>query len=679
MSPPFWTNRILSYWTPYDTDRLIEYIERIHPEVLQIGHFGPLFFSVCSSDRWNYFGVPAPGMHEGIQWWKTFVSRVQQLDIKVVGLISLCFHFGDHAANDGWFHFWNDLWDETMLGPRPCDDPLDLLQRNEDGTHRYTDRGPEVRNQYAACLNNPYWVETLRRMVRHAVQEIGLDGFNTVYNYVMGCCCAYCQAGFRAHLKQRYTPSELRTFGIEDIDTHTFPRIPSHYEAGKDGPLELEGVKFTNLSLKRAYDHLFTEYGRRLKPDLITATWYHMSGDDTFGQLSNDERSALPPDLWGKDESYFWYCISRQDTTRLTDGYTGDATLEAGYFRAAGRGKPFIPNKYDDRRYPLAVAESVASGGAAIAWHWDTSKAHPPEVMEPYLDTVGGYFRFVERHTGLYHPVASYADTALVFSRTSVHLGYPLFARTMRRLSRRLVDGHVLFDVVIDDRMDSQALQKYTTLIFPDVRYISDERLEGVRAFLNTGGCVILTESSFRYDDRGGERPDASLDDLLPDDPEQNPFYVRSYGTGTVIYIPQVPRDERVFTNPSRLAGPPVGSDPFGETFLQHVRGHSAFLAADAPWTAVFHAYIQHAPYRLILHVVNYDRDETVQEYVPVATGEMTVQLRLPEGTRVGRISWTTPEAEHDALLHMTPDNGRISFRLPSVRVYGIAVIDMTP
>jgi hypothetical protein len=678
MSPPFWTNRILSYWTPYDTDHLLEYIERIRPEVLQIGHFGPLFFSMCATDRWHYFGVPVPGMHEGIAWWKTFVAGVHQLGIKVVGLFSLCFHFGDHTANDGWFRFWNDLWDEALLGPRPCADPLDLLQRHEDGTYKYIARGPEIRNQYSACLNNPYWIETLKRMVRHGIQEIGLDGFNTVYNYVMGCCCAYCQAELRAYLKQRYTVSHLRAFGIDDIDTHTFPRIASHYEAGKDGPLDLACVKFTNLSLKRAYDDLFIAYGRRLKPDLIAATWYHMSGDDTFGQLVNDERSALPPDLWGKEESYFWYCISRQDTTRLADGYAGDATLEAGYLRAAGRGRPFIANKYDDKRYPLSVAESVASGGAAIDWHWDTSKAHPPEAMKPYLDTLGGYFRFVERHAALYHPAASYADTALVFSRTSVHLGYPLFARTMRRLGRRLADGHVLFDVAIDDQTDDRAMQKYRTIIFPDIRHISDGQLGRVRAFLKAGGCAILTESSFRYDDRGRPRPRHALADLLPADPGQTDVYVRPYGAGSVVYIAQVPRDERVLTNPSRLAGPPVGEDAFGRTFLRHVAAHSTLLAAEAPWTVIFHAYLQHTPYRLILHAVNYDRDETAETYCPVATGEMAIHLRLPHGAQASRVQWITPEEEHAILLEMTQTADRVSFRLPSIQVYGIAVIDMT-
>ncbi len=367
MNSKFWANRILSYWTPFDIDHLLDYIGRLRPQVLQIGHFGPLFFSMCHTEHWNYFGLPVRGIREGIAWWREFVAQVHDLNVQVVGLISLGFFFGDHTKNAGWFAFWNDLWDDDLLGPRPCADPMDLLQRNGDGTCRYADRGGEIKIQYSACLNNPHWIETLKRMVSHAIQEIGLDGFNTVCNYVGGCCCPHCQEGLRAHLRERCSPSSLQRFGIEDLDTHPFLQIPFHYRAGTDGPFELECVKFTHLSLKRTYDRIFIEYGRSLRPDLIAATWYHQSGDETFGQLGNDERSSLPSQLWARDEDYLWYCLGRQEHTRLQEGHLGDVALEAKYLRAAGRGRPFIPNRYDHRRLWRSAPPSITLSSPKLA------------------------------------------------------------------------------------------------------------------------------------------------------------------------------------------------------------------------------------------------------------------------------------------------------------------------
>ena len=685
MKSKFWANRILSYWTPCypafhpGTEYLnLEYIEKIRPQVLQIGHFGPLFFSMCHTDHWDYFGVPVRGMHEGIAWWRKFVSSVQALDIKVVGLISLSFHFGDHCNNEGWFRFWNDLWDENLLGPRPCEDPLGLLQINEDGTYKFNPRGGETQNWYSGCLNNPHWIETLKSMVRHAIQDIGLDGFNTVYNYVMGCCCSHCQAGLRKHLKERYSAAELKKFGIDDIDAHTFQKIPFHFEDSKGGPLELECVKFANLSLKRTFDQIFTDYGRSIKPDLITATWYHQSGDETFGQLGNDERSALPSELWSRDEDYLWYCLGRQEHTRMQDGHLGDVVLETKYLRAAGRGKPFIPNRYDHRRLALYIAESVASGGAAIGWHWDTSKRHPPDITEQYIDILGGYFRFVERRESLYHPVESYADTALIFSRTSVQRGYPLFGRSLKRLGRRLADGHVLFDMVLDEQIDELSCAKYKTMVFPDAKYISDHQLEWIRAYLRAGGQVVLTESSFLFDHRGNKRETSELADLIPPHQQDENLYVGRFESGRVIYIPQVPRDEISLAETSRLAGPPIGRDAFGREFLQCVRTRSNLLTTSASWTVFFHAYIQSTPARIVLHVVNYDNDETAESYAPIPTTESDFTLQVPEGSRVESMVFSTPETGEDVQLNFTQEKDDVSFCLPPISVYGLAVINLT-
>jgi hypothetical protein len=214
---------MLSYWTPYDPEHLLEHIERLEPQVLQIGHFGPLFYSMAHTESWAYFGMPVAGIDEGIAWWREFVASVQQLGISVVGLMSLGFFFGDHdeSGKGGFFKFW-----------------------------------------YNACLNNPNWIEAVKRMTTQAIEVIGLDGVNSLYNYVGGCCCEYCQEGLRGHLRERYGRFELVAMGIDDIDTHVFERIPNYCQSGEPSRLELECVKFAGLSLKSTYDEIFIEHGR---------------------------------------------------------------------------------------------------------------------------------------------------------------------------------------------------------------------------------------------------------------------------------------------------------------------------------------------------------------------------------------------------------------------------------
>jgi hypothetical protein len=629
---------MLSYWTPYDPEHLLEHIERLEPQVLQIGHFGPLFYSMAHTESWAYFGMPVAGIDEGIAWWREFVASVQQLGISVVGLMSLGFFFGDHdeSGKGGFFKFW-----------------------------------------YNACLNNPNWIEAVKRMTTQAIEVIGLDGVNSLYNYVGGCCCEYCQEGLRGHLRERYGRFELVAMGIDDIDTHVFERIPNYCQSGEPSRLELECVKFAGLSLKSTYDEIFIEHGRGLKADLICAAWLHQTGDDTFGQLGNDERSALPSRLWARDEDYLWYCVGRQEHTDFDKGYLADMTLESKYMRAAGGGMPFIPNRYDHRRLRLYAAESVASGGAAIGWHWDTSKTYSAAEMTRYTDELGGYFRFCKRHQELYREAESYADTALVFSRSSVQAGYAGFARSLKRLGRRLVDGHILFDIAIDDQLSEKHCEKYRTMVFPDARFLDDDGLEMVRSFAAAGGQVILTESAFRHAAAGIEREAAAIEDLIPTGAGAETRVV-DVGCGRAVYLPSVPRDEEEVMEGSRLSGPPVAGDAFGAEFLGYVRDYSDWLMTDAAWSTILHAFTAGSQQKLVVHLVNFGNDESSQEYRPLATEPAQIDLRLPSGAAVQRIYSTSPDGSDDEDLDFRAgESGRVRFRVPPVEVYGVAVIEL--
>ena len=676
--PPFWANRILSYWTPYDTEHLLEHIERLEPQVLQIGHFGPLFYSMAHTESWDYFGMPVAGIDEGISWWREFVASVQQRGISVVGLISLGFFFGDHGEpREGFFRFWDELWEESRLGPRPCDDCMSLVQVDEAGQRKCNPRGGETMTWYSACLNNPDWIEAVKRMTTQAIEVIGLDGVNSLYNYVGGCCCEHCQEGLRRHLRERCGRRELEAMGIDDIDAHVFERIPNYSQDGEPDPFELECLKFSSLSLKTTYDEIFVKHGRRLKPDLICAAWLHQSGDDTFGQLGNDERSALPSGVWARDEDYLWYCVGRQEHTDFDKGYLADMTLESKYMRGAGGGMPFIPNRYDHRRLRLYAAESVASGGAAIGWHWDTSKTYNASEMTSYIDELGGYYRFCKRHEELYRATESYADTALVFSRSSVQSGYARFARSLRRLGRRLADGHVLFDIAIDDQLSDERCEQYRTMVFPDARFLGDDGLAMVRAFAANGGQVISTESAFRYAATGVERKPADTEDLIPSRTGTEPRTV-DIGRGRAVYLPSVPRDEEEVMEGSKLSGPAVAGDTFGAEFLDFVGDYSDRLKTDAAWSTALHAFTAGGMQRVVLHLVNFGNDESREKYRPLATEPAQVDLRLPGAAAIQRILFTSPDGGGDEGLDFSVrEEGRVCFRVPAVEVYGVAVIEL--
>ena len=126
-------------------------------------------------------------------------------------------------------------------------------------------------------------------------------------------------------------------------------------------------LRFSQIGIKRAFDEVFIEYGRSLKPDLLVAQWNHL-GD--FGQINGDERCLLPADLWGKGEDYLWYSTGAAAYfTDLENGFLGEGTLQARYIRGAFDDKPFTLGKYESTRTRVTIAELAANGGAPMGMY----------------------------------------------------------------------------------------------------------------------------------------------------------------------------------------------------------------------------------------------------------------------------------------------------------------------
>jgi hypothetical protein len=243
------------------------------------------------------------------QWFENLNNELHKRGIKVVGHFDVEYHVtglinGPQGPREGFFKFYNELWDEKEFGPKPVKDPLELLQRKADGTPFVVElEGYSPWPLYHGCMINPHWRTVLKAFVKQGIER-GVDGFVINHFYLVGCVCQYCVRGFKDYLRQRYRPAELRrNFGIEDLDKYQFLEIIGRYQPGNMTPLRLEALRFTCISMKNGYDDVFIAYGRSLKPDLILAAWLH----GHYTPSPADERLMLPPELWAKGEDYIWY------------------------------------------------------------------------------------------------------------------------------------------------------------------------------------------------------------------------------------------------------------------------------------------------------------------------------------------------------------------------------------
>jgi hypothetical protein len=221
-------------------------------------------------------------------------------------------------------------------------------------------------------------------------------------------------------------------------------------------------LRFSQIANKKAFDEVFVQYGRSLKPDLIVAQWNHL-GD--FDQISGDERCFLPGELWGKDEDYLWYSTGDMaNHTDLVSGVLGEATLQTRYIRGAFDDKPFTLGKYENVRIRAAIAELAANGGAPMGFY---SSFQDPDARRENVR----YYGFLRQYEKLYRANRPDGEVLLLFPRSRVHEGDVSCVVRFKELGKRLLDAHILFDVLPDDSA-TESRARYEAIIDP-----SDMRL----------------------------------------------------------------------------------------------------------------------------------------------------------------------------------------------------------
>jgi hypothetical protein len=461
---PFTFTRLVAHWSDYGSPEYLKFIEDARPEIAQVGFYGAHFWSLAHTEAYGGYpaNFPLRGLAELGGWFEDLNRKLHERGAKVVGHFNVEFLVGDPDGPQGprgFFKFYRDLWDEQALGPKPVDDPIQLLEKNADGTPISNQAyGIGGMKEYWACLRNPAWQAVLRAWVRAAIRR-GVDGLVINYFYRHNCLCEHCQSAFRRYLREQFTAEELHArLGIEALDSHRFGEIVSWHPAGETTPLRLEMLRFSQISNKEVFDEVFVKHGRSLKPDLLVGQWNHLGN---FNQVNGDERCLLPAELWGRDESYLWYSTGgAAHYTDLAEGMLGEGTLQARYIRGMFGNKPFTLGKYESTRIRASIAELAANGGAPMGFY--TSFKDPLARAE-----IVRYYRFLAANDAIYRDNRPRGEVALLFPRRRIHRGDAAAVEAFRQLGQRLLETHVLFDVFPDDAFPEEVARRYPCAVAP--------------------------------------------------------------------------------------------------------------------------------------------------------------------------------------------------------------------
>jgi hypothetical protein len=624
--------------------RSLDHVRRVRPQVMHASILGPELLGALPSGG-EVAGVTPmrpkgiTTVREYLAWWKPLIDEAHSLGVKVQATFSMSLLYDTMARDRGWFKYYNQRWETDLLGPKPFPDPVELMQRDRQGRPLIGQSGFKPDEfAYVGCENNPHWRQLMKQLVKVGI-EAGFDGFMVQFNYRYECVCPYCQQAFRRFLAANHTPRFLRDrMGITDLSTALLDTtrgrgpdlVPPGFQADdRPGPLEMDARQFTSESVKNCLDEVFLEYGRSLKPDLMISTWAHMRsflvpGVDYTKEGINpfNERMLLQPERWGRGEDYIHYCIGGTKS-RLAEHNCGDASLSAKYIYSMGRGKAFMMAKYDYDRPRLTLAEAWAHRSIGLA----LDRPGFSEALTPY-------YAFARRYRDLYYPSDPHTELGLLYPRRAMYVDDAQYLTPFDRFARALLEGHALFDVLIDQHLPQINLSRYRAVLLPATTYLSAAERGQLETYRSGGGALLVAGRNAA--------------------PAQKP---PALATGVSLAPPDLERAELADfvrkTVPGKLSG------------------------CDAPWTVQMTVWRQAKPRRLVVHLVNYDRDEAAAGLEnPRAAGPVQVRLNLPAGARVTGARFVTPEQPDPRPVTAQTADGQAVFQAPGFLVYGVAILD---
>lgn len=677
---------MVEYWgVPQGID-LAQLVRRAHIQVVQAGTFGPQFYGLADDatvDR-HWAGMPLIGVRENLAMVRELIAAVQEEGALFIGQMSISWHYGEHETGKGLFGAWDSIWQDDLLGPAPIADPISAQERLVDGEVRCWPIEGRPYHAYSGCLSNPDWTAVLKPMVKQAI-DLGVDGLMVHHNFTTYCGCNHCRTELTRNYESTFESKFLRQlFGsdrLEEVEDLLNP-IDG---AGQELSAALINAKhrWEHVRRKLVFDEVFSAYGRRLKPDLKIGQWYHKYD---FGPL--DERSRLPDDLWAQDEDYLWYSQGgNKGLSRISHGYLADMGMPARFAYAAGSGRPFVINKYDYKRYRLSVAEAAANHAAAPAFHWGPQEEEG-YILEEYTGPLIRYHGFLADHDHLIRGAVPYSQAAVVYPRRAETTGDVTDFSILKRMGRLLEDNHIAFELIIDRDLLKRA-HDFELLIIAGIRFLTHDEVDHIKAYVIAGGKLIVAGDHAMADpvlaeimgDSSRDRDPPTFADLC-EMPESGSWCKsKIYGKGVVVSIPDgpwVPEPVEVGEGISVACYPLPEHDLFGQEFHRELTANlnPPMVTTLAPWWVRMRAWqVCLEDETIVLHWVNYHQDETSVCEVPIPVEPFDVTVVIPVGYNLKHVDWNYPEMCSSVRLSVVVQDGRATFTVPGLIVYGLSVL----
>jgi hypothetical protein len=369
---------------------------------------------------------------------------------------------------------------------------------NKDGSPR---RHTECSWLYKTCLFSSYFTEQMPAIYRELSDRYAPDAFYT--NGWPGtdapgvCYCQNCQKVYREQTGG--TPREW-----PDARSDVYRK---YYEVYMDRVARVWALWQTTSTEKTSN----SVYAGNLSGIRAVKNVNRLGKEAAWFYADNQGRSGETP---------IWMCAQEGRLARAVAD-TRTVTNSVGSYASGAPGWRHASKTKEETT--LWLAQATASG-MVPSYHWLGSS--PLDTR--WKETGRAFYSWLEKNESHFRNRNTLADIAVLYPQATISF-YAAAGARERKLNGQTIDstdyleglyaalmhGRFLFDFVHEENLSAEVLKKYRALLIPNAAYLRDRECELIRAYVASGGSVLATFETSRYNEWGEPREDFALKDVF--------------------------------------------------------------------------------------------------------------------------------------------------------------------
>jgi hypothetical protein len=565
---------------------------------------------------------------------------------------------------------WNTLMYETFFAEEPR--AVNWVQRDIAGLPILLPYGYQQSYRYRPCFANQDYLTYLKKIVRYAVVEAKTD-FIHFDNFDLNaepdsCHCAACVAGFREHLKKKYTGAQLKErFGFARIDFVNPPQWNSDNPPDKMqiifDPAFQEWIDFRCQLMADALRQMF---------DLV-----HSLNPEVALEIN-------PAGITGQNRSW----ESGVDHARLlkfTRAFWSEEGNLPGY-AADGRLITRIRSYKLARAYSNVLLTYIEDNALALAESLTFNQTLGYLGSSPLSPITKEHIDFYLKNRESYEGSEDVSNVAIFRSYPSLTYNNAAVQLCTVLVEQAMIEASVPFDLVFDEGLHD--LGKYKVLVLPNSECLSDEQLTLIHQFVDHGGGLIVTGQAGIYDEWRRVRTTPGLHRLVDHQVPGTDYQEhvdsttgmagvssrKQVGRGRVAYLPAVefdgalPKATPNFAITSEFWKRPKNSKDL-ISLIQWATEDQIPLSVEGSDGVVASCTAQHSRQRMFVHLVNYNSAKLATQH------NLRVRVILPDKQKASKVVLHAPGTTETQSLNFTNEASRTSFTVPALHTYALITI----